>query len=224
MGVLKLVSHTACSKRTKRSLPHRSRATQGLASNGTWKIEVTSIKRSISPNISPSALVAVARYQSRTPTGRIHDSQVHHSSTPITHCYYFIIMALSLRCSPIHQHSLPSFFVRSSRTVFGFSRAKFSHSTPSTMIEAPPPPSVLPPREIGRHSRRFLGLYRFAPAWGFVIYRTVYTPESDVLWPRIMEKLEAFIYKSIWYDVNNAAPDAPLDPSPIVKFVRSSRT
>lgn len=47
-----------------------------------------------------------------------------------------------------------------------------------------------------------------------MIYRTVYTPESDKLWPGIMEKLEAYIHKSIWYDVNNAAPDAPLDPEP----------
>lgn len=29
--------------------------------------------------------------------------------------------------------------------------------------------------------------------WGFAIYRTVYTPQSDELWSSVLEKLETYI-------------------------------
>lgn len=55
--------------------------------------------------------------------------------------------------------------------------------------------------------------------WGFVIYRTIYTPESDTLWPLIISKLNAYIFKSLWADFDNDNPDmsigeVPLDSEP----------
>lgn len=50
--------------------------------------------------------------------------------------------------------------------------------------------------------------------WGYAIYRTVYTPESDVLWPSILSKLNAYVYRSIWYAQNyNSATAYPATQS-----------
>lgn len=54
-----------------------------------------------------------------------------------------------------------------------------------------------------RLSRRFLSPptpYRFP--WGYIIYRTVYTPESE-LWPIAMEKLTQSINAEIERKLNN---------------------
>jgi hypothetical protein len=60
--------------------------------------------------------------------------------------------------------------------------------------------------------RRFL-TETWTSNWGFVLYRTVYTPESDILWPDITKKLDAYIHKSIWE--SNPKFDAyELDPEP----------
>jgi hypothetical protein len=34
--------------------------------------------------------------------------------------------------------------------------------------------------------------------WGFAIYRTVYTPESDLLWEGTIAKLDEYVINSIW--------------------------
>lgn len=73
-------------------------------------------------------------------------------------------------------------------------------------------------REVERASRRFLR-HIGGRNWGFAIYRTVYTPESNALWPLVLAKLEAYIHTSIWADVDSDKPDAqagenPLDPEP----------
>lgn len=34
--------------------------------------------------------------------------------------------------------------------------------------------------------------------WGFVIYRTVYTPESDALWPSILSKIDSYVAFAVW--------------------------
>jgi hypothetical protein len=34
-------------------------------------------------------------------------------------------------------------------------------------------------------------------SWGFVIYRTVYTPESDAVWTAAVAKLEAYLFREI---------------------------
>jgi hypothetical protein len=49
--------------------------------------------------------------------------------------------------------------------------------------------------------------------WGFVLYRTVYTPESDILWPDITKKLDAYMHKSIW-ECNPNVDAYELDPEP----------
>ena len=47
--------------------------------------------------------------------------------------------------------------------------------------------------------------------WGYAIYRTVYTPESDILFPRVLEKLGAFIKREIESDLQD---DPLFDPAP----------
>ncbi|KAH8816578.1 hypothetical protein F5884DRAFT_227833 [Xylogone sp. PMI_703] len=80
----------------------------------------------------------------------------------------------------------------------------------------------LPRREHRRACRIFLHEIGFR-SWGFVLYRTIYTPESETLWPLILAKLNAYIYKSIWYDYDydkakiQTGPsmgEVPLDPEP----------
>lgn len=63
-------------------------------------------------------------------------------------------------------------------------------------------------RENDRPSRKFLRQFG-GRNWGFAIYRTVYTPESDALWPLVLAKLEAYIHTSIWADVDGERPDIP---------------
>lgn len=52
------------------------------------------------------------------------------------------------------------------------------------------------------------GITRYVPRqivsnstfWGFIVYRLVYTPESDALWPAIIAKLNAYVHRSMWQD------------------------
>ncbi|KAL5354596.1 hypothetical protein ACLOAV_000685 [Pseudogymnoascus australis] len=51
--------------------------------------------------------------------------------------------------------------------------------------------------ERSRQERRFLR--DCCPNyWGFAIYRTVYTPESDLLWEGTIAKLDEYVINSIW--------------------------
>jgi hypothetical protein len=73
-------------------------------------------------------------------------------------------------------------------------------------------------RESDRPSRNFLR-HIGGRNWGFAIYRTVYTPESEALWPLVLAKLEAYIHTSVWADVDGDKPDTqsgekPLDSEP----------
>jgi hypothetical protein len=74
-------------------------------------------------------------------------------------------------------------------------------------------------RERRRLTTRFLRDLN-TPKWGYAIYRTVYTPESDALFPLALAKLDAYVYREIgWdlYDDSRAAhtPEKPpYDPAP----------
>lgn len=73
-------------------------------------------------------------------------------------------------------------------------------------------------REVDRPCRKFLR-HIGGRNWGFAIYRTIYTPESDALWRLVLAKLEAYIHTSIWADVDGDKPDImsgekPLDSEP----------
>ncbi|KAH8807239.1 hypothetical protein F5884DRAFT_788812 [Xylogone sp. PMI_703] len=57
------------------------------------------------------------------------------------------------------------------------------------------------------------------PTWGFTIFRTVYTPESNTQFPLFLEKLDAYVKYSIDEDLRPApfmAPsgEPPFDPRP----------
>jgi hypothetical protein len=39
----------------------------------------------------------------------------------------------------------------------------------------------------------FENAFESASPWGWVIYRTVYTPESDILWPRVIKNINAYL-------------------------------
>jgi hypothetical protein len=43
----------------------------------------------------------------------------------------------------------------------------------------------------------FLKTLHFKFPWGFVIYRTIYTPESDTMWATVLERLHVFIKFSL---------------------------
>jgi hypothetical protein len=73
-------------------------------------------------------------------------------------------------------------------------------------------------RENDRPCRKFLR-HIGGRNWGFAIYRTIYTPESEALWRLVLAKLEAYIHTSIWADVDGDKPDTqsgekPLDSEP----------
>ncbi|KFY99471.1 hypothetical protein V500_01366 [Pseudogymnoascus sp. VKM F-4518 (FW-2643)] len=55
--------------------------------------------------------------------------------------------------------------------------------------------------------------------WGFAIYRTVYTPESDLLWEGAIEKLDGYVHNSIWRymwikNIEVGEGEDQLDPEP----------
>ncbi|KFY73326.1 hypothetical protein V499_06576, partial [Pseudogymnoascus sp. VKM F-103] len=72
--------------------------------------------------------------------------------------------------------------------------------------------------ERSRQERRFLR--DCCPNyWGFAIYRTVYTPESDLLWEGTIAKLDEYVINSIWryMGVTNLEVEEgedQLDPTP----------
>ncbi|KAF9888814.1 hypothetical protein FE257_008183 [Aspergillus nanangensis] len=53
-------------------------------------------------------------------------------------------------------------------------------------------------RESGRYASSFLhrNISEDFP-WGFIIYRTIYTPESDELWPAVLSKFTRYIHYEI---------------------------
>lgn len=53
--------------------------------------------------------------------------------------------------------------------------------------------------------------------WGFVIYRTVYTPESDAQWSAALDKFDRYIYDEVSAEVEKTRQ--PRDPYP-AKLVR----
>jgi len=55
--------------------------------------------------------------------------------------------------------------------------------------------------------------------WGFVIYRTVYTPASDEKWEAALAKLRAYIYASVVRELyrDRGTNAAPLNPQPCDK-------
>lgn len=62
-------------------------------------------------------------------------------------------------------------------------------------------------KDIDHQSRRFLRSFLCNFPWGFIIYRTTYTPESEKQWPVAMEKLTRVMNQWIDGDFNN--PDDP---------------
>lgn len=74
-----------------------------------------------------------------------------------------------------------------------------------------PPLQVTPPsprsrREWQRQVCRNLRSLQ-QPTWGFTIFRTVYTPESDTQFPLLLAKLDAYVKDSV---------DAELRPNPFM--------
>ncbi|CEO59510.1 hypothetical protein PMG11_04184 [Penicillium brasilianum] len=71
-------------------------------------------------------------------------------------------------------------------------------------------------KQTKRHPRRFL--YPSVPSsfpWGYIIYRTVYTAESDELWPIAMNKLARVMNNSIDSDLHaELRYKEPEDPEP----------
>lgn len=51
--------------------------------------------------------------------------------------------------------------------------------------------------------------------WGFVVYRTVYTPESDAIWPAAIAKLEAYLFREIDRDLFWQSPSSWIWKEPI---------
>jgi hypothetical protein len=58
------------------------------------------------------------------------------------------------------------------------------------------------------------------PKWGFAIYRTVYTPESDELFPKALAKLDAYVHIEIMADLyrdslkEHSSSKPSFDPKP----------
>ncbi|KFY01582.1 hypothetical protein V490_00846 [Pseudogymnoascus sp. VKM F-3557] len=65
-------------------------------------------------------------------------------------------------------------------------------------------------REHNRETTRFLRDLH-TPKWGYAIYRTVYTPESDALFPLALAKLDGYVHCEIDWDLYK---DPTYDPVP----------
>ncbi|KFX99345.1 hypothetical protein O988_03907 [Pseudogymnoascus sp. VKM F-3808] len=65
-------------------------------------------------------------------------------------------------------------------------------------------------REHNRETTRFLRDLR-TPKWGYAIYRTVYTAESDTLFPLALAKLDGYVHCEIDWDLYD---DPTYDPAP----------
>lgn len=67
--------------------------------------------------------------------------------------------------------------------------------------------------------------YKFP--WGYIIYRTVYTPESDELWPKAMDILDQIINSSIdetlHAQIRNKRPEDPEPNAEPGRLVKESR-
>ncbi|PLB55402.1 hypothetical protein P170DRAFT_432945 [Aspergillus steynii IBT 23096] len=62
-----------------------------------------------------------------------------------------------------------------------------------------------------RVSRQLLRLIRREATWGYVVYRTTYTPESNTQFPKVLEMLETWIKREIYKDLNDLEN---ADPAP----------
>jgi hypothetical protein len=49
--------------------------------------------------------------------------------------------------------------------------------------------------------------------WGYIVYRTVYTPESDELWSSITAKLESYVFREISRPLSARFPGSSSDPA-----------
>ncbi|RFU27622.1 hypothetical protein B7463_g8705, partial [Scytalidium lignicola] len=76
-------------------------------------------------------------------------------------------------------------------------------------------------REYQRSIRRNLRSL-FEPTWGFTIFRTAYTPESDTQFPLFLAKLDLYVKYSIDTDLNPDFPgsDSSFDPAPNEEMMR----
>ncbi|KFZ19757.1 hypothetical protein V501_00527 [Pseudogymnoascus sp. VKM F-4519 (FW-2642)] len=57
------------------------------------------------------------------------------------------------------------------------------------------------------------------PTWGFTIFHTVYTPQSDVQFPLFLAKVDAYVESSIDYELSPRnfgvpSPEPPFDSGP----------
>ncbi|KAL4911190.1 hypothetical protein BDW74DRAFT_142524 [Aspergillus multicolor] len=61
--------------------------------------------------------------------------------------------------------------------------------------------------------------------WGLIIYRTVYTPESDRLWPIVLAKIDAYLDGSIAADLNSEREKLDLRESDLTpeRLLKESR-
>ncbi|KAH7377961.1 hypothetical protein BKA64DRAFT_687615 [Cadophora sp. MPI-SDFR-AT-0126] len=76
-------------------------------------------------------------------------------------------------------------------------------------------------REHRRPVRLFLrqNISSLWPTWGYTIYRTAYTPESESAWPSLLTKLVAYIHYEIFEEIREhekyfELTHGPLAPSP----------
>ncbi|KAL5316366.1 hypothetical protein ACEPPN_015411 [Leptodophora sp. 'Broadleaf-Isolate-01'] len=76
-------------------------------------------------------------------------------------------------------------------------------------------------RDYDRDVRAFLrtNINSRHPTWGYTIYRTVYTAESEEAWPSIVTKINEYIRHDIFREIEShkkyyEITHGPLDPSP----------
>lgn len=97
---------------------------------------------------------------------------------------------------------------------------------------APIPRAIWKPRrrwatdpEFKRQPRSYLdaimhvsGGHRRPYTWGFTIYRTVYTPESDAMFPKVLDRIREYVERIVYADIKmwrkKHPCEDPLDPTP----------
>ncbi|KAL6399715.1 hypothetical protein AUP68_17122 [Ilyonectria robusta] len=101
---------------------------------------------------------------------------------------------------------------------------------PTSLIDLPSRlPRRLPPEEPDRQVRVYLKLlsrlssFHDRPySWGYTIFRTVYTPESDETFPKAIESLKLWANRFVMreLEVKRLPNEAPLDPAPNEELAR----
>jgi hypothetical protein len=79
------------------------------------------------------------------------------------------------------------------------------------------------PREWSREVCRNLRQLRpYAETWGFTIFRTVYTPESDAQFQSFLGKLNSYVKDYVFRDLNSPPQSSgpPYDPAPNEEIMR----